>query len=114
MSETGDTATSSTSSALITPLHAAASGPTLLPGPVASLVSVVSKSASVSIRLGSFVGGAALAGARIGTLTGLELGRAAIEGILHRAGHDVNSRRLVGGNHVNGWTETGVSDQPLH
>lgn len=109
MSETGDTATSSTSSALITPLHAAASGPTLLPGPVASLVSIISKSTSVSIRLGSFVGGAAIAGARIGTLTGLELGRAAIEGILHRAGHDVNSRRLVGGNHVNGWTETGIN-----
>lgn len=109
MSETGYTATSSSSSALITPLHAAASGPTLLPGPVASLVSVISKSTSVSIRLGSFVGGAALAGARIGTLTGLELGRAAIEGILHRAGHDVNSRRLVGGNHVNGWTESGIN-----
>lgn len=91
-----------------------ASGPTLLPGPVASLVSLLSKSTTVSIRLGSLIGGTALDVARTGTLTGLELGRAAVEGILTRAGRDVNSRRAAGGGEdgdVEGWTKRGVSGQ---
>lgn len=92
-----------------------APGPTLLPGPVASLVSLLSKSTTVSIRLGSLIGGTALDAARVGTLTGLELGRAAVEGILARAGRDVNSRRAAGGGEedgdVEGWTKRGVSGQ---
>lgn len=92
-----------------------APGPTLLPGPVASLVSLLSKSTTVSIRLGSLIGGTALDAARIGTLTGLELGRAAVEGILVRAGRDVNSRRAAGGGEEDGdverWTKRGVSGQ---
>lgn len=95
---------------LIAPPHPA-SGPTLLPGPVASLVSLFSRSTTVSIRLGSLIGETALDAARIGTLTGLELGRAAVEGILTRAGRDVNSRCGVDRReeYVEGWTEKGVS-----
>lgn len=96
------------------PLPYPAPGPTLLPGPIASLVSLVSKSTTVSIRLGSLIGGAALDAARDGTLTGLELGRAAVEGILVRAGRDVNSRRAAGGEDeedIEGWTRRGVSGQ---
>lgn len=97
---------------LIAPLPYPAPGPTLLPGPIASLVSLVSKSTTVSIRLGSLIGGTALDAARIGTLTGLELGRAAVEGILVRAGRDVNSRRAAGGEEdIEGWTRSGVSGQ---
>lgn len=62
---------------------------TLLPRRVASFVSFVTQSTSLSLRLGTFFGGFALDGARATTLTGLELSRAMIEGILTRAGRDV-------------------------
>ncbi|OJJ38225.1 hypothetical protein ASPWEDRAFT_35843 [Aspergillus wentii DTO 134E9] len=70
----------------------ATSGAPLLPRPVASFVSLLTQSTSLSLRLGSFFGGAALDGARVTTLTGLELSRAVIEGILTRAGRDVAFR----------------------
>jgi len=68
------------------------SGSTLLPRPVASLVSFFAQSTSLSLRLGSLFGGAAIDGARVTTLTGLELSRAVIEGILTRAGRDIAIR----------------------
>lgn len=70
----------------------ATSGTTLLPRPVASLVSLLTQSTSLSLRVGTFFGGVALDGARATTLTGLELGRALVEGILTRAGRDVAIR----------------------
>ncbi|KAJ5595481.1 uncharacterized protein N7459_001689 [Penicillium hispanicum] len=70
----------------------ATSGSTLLPRPVASLVSLLTQSTSLSLRVGTFFGGVALDGARATTLTGLELGRAVVEGILTRAGRDVAIR----------------------
>lgn len=70
----------------------APSGTTLLPRPVASLISLLTQSTSLSLRLGTFVGGFALDSARTTTLTGLELSRAVIEGILTRAGRDVAAR----------------------
>lgn len=70
----------------------ATSGMTLLPRPVASLVSLLTQSTSLSLRIGTFFGGIALDGARASTLTSLELGRAVIEGILTRAGRDVALR----------------------
>lgn len=69
-----------------------ASKTTLLPRPVASLVSFITQSTSLSLRLGSFFGGVALDGARVTTLTGLELSRAVIEGVLSKAGNDVAIR----------------------
>ncbi|KUJ23639.1 uncharacterized protein LY89DRAFT_680356 [Mollisia scopiformis] len=65
---------------------------TLLPTPIANAVSLVTRSGSLYLRLGTFIGGLALDGARITTLTSLELSRAVIEGILHRAGRDVATR----------------------
>lgn len=70
----------------------ATSGATLLPRSLASLVSFFAQSTSLSLRLGTYVGGAALGGARVTTLTGLELSRAVLEGILTRAGHDIGGR----------------------
>ncbi|KAJ5825309.1 hypothetical protein N7474_002447 [Penicillium riverlandense] len=70
----------------------ASSGTTLLPRPVASLISLLTQSTSLSLRLGTFVGGFALDSARTTTLTSLELSRAVIEGILTRAGRDVAAR----------------------
>ncbi|KAL2871500.1 lipase family protein [Aspergillus lucknowensis] len=67
----------------------ASSGTSLLPRPVASFVSLITQSTSLSLRLGTFFGGVALDGARVTTLTGLELTRAMIEGVLTRAGRDV-------------------------
>lgn len=67
-------------------------GSTLLPSPIANAVSLVTRSGSLYLRLGTFIGGLALDGARITTLTGLELSRAVIEGILNRAGRDVAIR----------------------
>jgi hypothetical protein len=70
-----------------------------------------SKSTTVSIRLGSLIGETALDAARVGTLTGLELGRVAVEGILTRAGRDVSYRRREGGGeeYIESWAEKGVS-----
>jgi len=65
---------------------------TLLPAPIASAVSLVARSSALYLRLGTFIGGLALDGARITTLTGLELSRAIIEGILSRAGRDLAAR----------------------
>lgn len=67
-------------------------GSTLLPAPIAGVVSLVSRSSSLYLRLGAFIGGLALDGARVTTLTGLELSRAVIESILYRAGRDVSTR----------------------
>ncbi|KAJ5787828.1 Lipase class 3 [Penicillium paradoxum] len=72
--------------------HVPASGSTLLPRPVASLISLITQSTSLSLRLGTFFGGAALDGARATTLTSLELSRALVEGILTRAGRDIAIR----------------------
>ncbi|PQE20445.1 lipase protein [Rutstroemia sp. NJR-2017a BBW] len=65
---------------------------TLLPSTVANAVSFVTRSSSLYIRLGTFIGGLAIDSARVTTLTGLELSRAVIEGIIHRAGKDVANR----------------------
>src|SRR5947207_15486119 len=65
---------------------------TLLPAPISSLVSIVTKSSALYLRLGTFIGGLAIDGVKITTLTGLELSRAVVEGILTRAGRDVVSR----------------------
>lgn len=69
-------------------------GATLLPRPIASLVTLFAQSTSLSLRVGSYVGGAAIDSARVTTLTGLELSRAVVEGILTRAGRDVSDRSV--------------------
>ena len=66
---------------------------TLLPSPIASVVSLATRSSSIYLRVGTFIGGLAIDGARITTLTGLEIGRSVIEGILLRAGGDVVASR---------------------
>lgn len=71
----------------------ASPGRTLLPGPIASLITTFTQTASFSLRVGTKVGGFAIAGARETTLTSLELTRAAVEAILTRAGRDVSERR---------------------
>ncbi|RPA90371.1 hypothetical protein L873DRAFT_441519 [Choiromyces venosus 120613-1] len=88
----------STTVVMLTP-HSS-SGHNLHPGPVASLVSLISRSTTASIRLGSIIGGTVLDSARLGTLTGLEIGGAAAEGILGRAGRDVRD---------DGWADRSVS-----
>jgi hypothetical protein len=65
---------------------------TLLPRPVASLVTLITQSTALSLRIGTFLGGFALDSARTTTLTGLELSRAVVEGILVRAGRDIVAR----------------------
>lgn len=97
-------ATSITSTNVVMPTTHSSSGPTLLPAPVASLVSLISRSTTASIRLGSIIGGTFLDSARLGTLTGLEIGRATAEGILARAGRDVRD---------DGWADRSVSIYPV-
>ncbi|KAI9809109.1 MAG: hypothetical protein M1825_002398 [Sarcosagium campestre] len=65
---------------------------TLLPSPIASLVSLATKSSSVSLQIGTFIGGLAINGAKVTTLTGIELSRSMIEGILAGAGREVVGR----------------------
>lgn len=62
---------------------------TVLPAPVASLISLTTSTSSLSLNLGGFFGQAAINLARFGTLGGLELGRVILEGLLFRAGQDV-------------------------
>jgi hypothetical protein len=64
-------------------------GETLLPGPVASTISLAAKSSSLWVRVGLFVGGLALDSARATTLAGVELGRNVAEAVLSRAGRDI-------------------------
>ncbi|KAI9893337.1 MAG: hypothetical protein M1814_000467 [Vezdaea aestivalis] len=70
---------------------ASESSQTLLPAPVASLVSFATKSSSLYIQLGTFIGGIAIDSAKVGTLTGIELGRTVAALVLSRAGSDVVS-----------------------
>jgi len=65
---------------------------TLLPAPLATAISLVTRSSSLYVQLGSFLGGLAIDGARVTTLTGLEFSRSVIETILHQAGGDVAAR----------------------
>lgn len=67
-------------------------GPTLLPTPIAKVVSLATRSTSIALRMGTLVGGFGLDAAKVTTLSSLELGRAILEGILGRAGKDVISR----------------------
>lgn len=82
---------SSSRNALNTATAAAKSATTLLPQSIASAVSFFAQSTSLSLRIGTYFGGAALGGARVTTLTGLELSRAVVEAVLTRAGRDVAS-----------------------
>ncbi|KAL3460621.1 hypothetical protein BJX64DRAFT_178998 [Aspergillus heterothallicus] len=94
--EVGDTTTPNSTDSDASHIPAT-SGTSLLPRPVASFVSLITQSTSLSLRLGTYFGGVALDGARVTTLTGLELSRAVIEGVLTRAGKDVAIRS--NGNH---------------
>ena len=70
--------------------NAAATAPTtLLPASIASLVSLTTSGVSLSLRVGGFIGQSAINAARVGSLSGVELGRAILESILFRAGQDV-------------------------
>ena len=62
---------------------------TVLPTALASAISLVTATSSLSLRIGGFIGKTLIDGARVGTLTGFELGRTVLEGILSRAGRDV-------------------------
>ena len=62
---------------------------TVLPASLATLISLVTSTSSLSLKVGSFCGQAAINLARFGTLGGLELGRVILEGLLFRAGQDV-------------------------
>jgi hypothetical protein len=67
-------------------------GRTLLPEPVAQAVSFATRSTSLALRVGTFVGSFGLSAAKATTLSSLELGRGILEGILSRAGKDVVAR----------------------
>ncbi|KAB8336774.1 hypothetical protein FH972_021083 [Carpinus fangiana] len=72
-----------------TPAQAVTRQRTLLPGPLASAVSFVTATSSLSLRVGGLISSAAINGAKITTLTSFELGRAVLEVVLARAGQDV-------------------------
>lgn len=71
------------------PVGAQSAPSTLLPSPLASIVSLATSGFSLSLRVGGFIGHSAINAARVGTLSGVELGRAILENILFRAGQDV-------------------------
>ncbi|KAI0503216.1 hypothetical protein F5B22DRAFT_560256 [Xylaria bambusicola] len=62
---------------------------TLLPGPMASAVSLFTRSASLALRIGTTVSGFGLGAAKVTTLSSLEVWRGILDGILIRAGRDV-------------------------
>lgn len=63
-------------------------GRTLLPSPVASAISLWTRSTSLALRVGTVIGGYGFGAAKATTLSSLELGRGILEGILHRAGNE--------------------------
>ncbi|POS80516.1 lipase [Diaporthe helianthi] len=67
-------------------------GRTLLPAPVATAISLWTRSTSLALRVGTVIGGYGFGAAKATTLSSLELGRGIIEGILHRAGSESFSR----------------------
>lgn len=67
-------------------------GRTLLPAPVASAISLWTRSTSLALRVGTVIGGYGFGAAKATTLSSLEIGRGIIEGILHRAGSESFSR----------------------
>lgn len=67
-------------------------GSTLLPAPVANLVSFATRSTGLAIRIGGAIGGYGLDVAKLTTLSSIGLGRAFLEGVLGRAGMDAISR----------------------
>ncbi|RKF64599.1 putative lipase [Erysiphe neolycopersici] len=69
---------------------------TLLPLSVANVVSLVTRSSSLYLRVGTFIGRLTLYGAHHSTLTGLELSRAIMENILIQAGKHVSDRSTGG------------------
>ena len=66
---------------------------TLLPSPLANLITYGTNGASLFIKSGTKIAGWAIAGSRESTLTSIELARAAVEIVLTRAGKDVADRR---------------------
>lgn len=67
-------------------------GRTLLPAPVATAISLWTRSTSLALRVGTVIGGYGFGAAKATTLSSLEIGRGIIEGILHRAGSESFSR----------------------
>jgi hypothetical protein len=67
-------------------------GTTLLPRPIASLVTTSTGIASLSVRATTKVGGWTLYGFREGTLKSLSVSRSVIEQVLVLAGRDVAAR----------------------
>lgn len=65
-----------------------APGRTLLPSPVASAISLWTRSTSLALRVGTVLGGYGFGAAKATTLSSLELGRGILEVILHRAGNE--------------------------
>ena len=72
------------------PVTSAGAG-TLLPGAVASAVSLFTRSTSMALRIGTALSGYGLGAAKVTTLSSLELWRGLLDGILIRAGRDVFS-----------------------
>jgi cobalamin biosynthesis protein CobD/CbiB len=88
--------TTETSTVERLPGAVSAPGRTLLPGPLAALVSTATGITSLGVRVSTKVTGFWIAGARETTLTSLELARAAVEAVLTAAGRDVSQRRNGG------------------
>ena len=67
-------------------------GATLLPGPIAAIITTGTGLASFSIRATTKVGGWTLYGFREGTLKSLSVSRSVVEQVLVLAGRDVAAR----------------------
>ncbi|KAK9453900.1 hypothetical protein V1511DRAFT_48164 [Dipodascopsis uninucleata] len=65
------------------------SSPTLLPPRIAKLVSAVSRSSTISLRLGTYMFETLLNSARLGTLTSIDVSKRAVERLVFMAEEDV-------------------------
>ena len=85
---------------------------TVLPGSIASIISLATAASSLSLRAGGFIGQTALRLGRLSALSGVELGRAALELVLFRAGEDVatTSRGSLGRAAAESILESSVGD----
>ncbi|KAK9480154.1 hypothetical protein V1514DRAFT_326555 [Lipomyces japonicus] len=63
--------------------------PTVLPSRFARLVSTMSRSSTISLRLGTYIAEAVLDSARIGAITTIDVSKRAVEGLVFKAEEDV-------------------------
>ncbi|KAK9461066.1 uncharacterized protein V1516DRAFT_691056 [Lipomyces oligophaga] len=85
--------------------------PTLLPNVLARLVSALSRSSTISLRLGTYVAETVLHSARLTTITSIDVSRRAVESLVFKAEEDVPESETFTGMGMNAIIKTSTLAQ---